>query len=222
MVDPGREVGAQLRLLEDLERRYPIYGIKVAAVDCQSKVTSLIEEGKPFLDFAAERDLPFLLHTTADPSEQYSHASLCFEVIDANPHLRFCLAHCIGFHAEYLRRADAMPNVWVDCSALKIQVQCARENNQIIAPEGDRLAGDYSDHTKILNALMAQYPGTMIWGSDSPWYTFICRRKQGEGSYTTFRLKGRYEDEKAALDSLPEDLRTRACNTNTLKFLFGD
>jgi hypothetical protein len=62
----------------------------------------------------------------------------------------------------------------------------------------------------------------MLWGSDSPWYTFICRRKQGEGSYLEFRLKARYEDEKAALDALSDDLRVRACNSNTLRFLFGE
>ena len=142
-------------------------------------------------------------------------------VIEANPHLRFCLAHCIGFHAGFLQRADEMPNVWVDTAALKIQVQCAHENNRIIAPEAERLEGDYSDHTKILGALMSRYPDTIMWGTDSPWYTFICHRKQGEGSYPEFRLKARYEDEIAALDSLPADARTRACNTNVLKFLFG-
>ena len=221
MVDPGREVAGQLHLLRELERRFPIYGVKVAPVDCQSRIISLLDEGKPFLDYAAERNVPLLLHTTADPSEEYSHAALCFQVIEKNPHLRFCLAHCIGFHAGFLQRADDMPNVWVDTAALKIQVQCARENNRIIPPERERFEGDYSDHTKILGALMARYPDTIMWGTDSPWYTFICRRKQGEGSYLQFRLKAHYEDEKAALDSLPEDLRTRACNTNTLKFLFG-
>jgi len=221
MADPGREVRRQLQLLRELERRFPVYGIKISSVDCQSRITSLLDVGRPFLDYAAERNIPLLLHTTVDPSEDYSRAALCFQVIEENPHVRFCLAHCIGFHAGFLQKANDMPNVWVDTAALKIQVQCARENNRIIAPEKERFEGDYSDHTKILGALMARYPDTIMWGTDSPWYTFICRRKQGEGSYLPFRLKGRYEDEKAALDALPEELRIKACNTNTLRFVFG-
>jgi len=221
MADPGRAVDEQVRRLRELERRFPVYGIKISPVACQSKITSLLDAGKPLLDYAAERNIPFLFHATADPLEEYSHAALCFQVIEKNPHLRFCLAHCLGFHEGFLRKANDMPNVWVDTAALKIQVQCARENNRIIAPEKERFEGDYSDHTKILNALMAENPDTILWGTDSPWYTFICRRKQGENSYLQFRLKARYEDEKAALDALPDNLRIKACNTNTLKFLFG-
>jgi len=221
MVDPGRDIAGQLQRLGELEKRFAVYGVKIAPVDCQSKITSLLDEGRPLVDYAAQRDLPLLLHTTADPLEQYSHAADCFRVIDQNPHLRFCLAHCIGFHAEYLERADEMPNVWVDSSALKIQAQCALENNRIIAAEVDRFEGDYSDHTKILGALAARYPDTIMWGTDSPWYTFICHRKQGEGTHLEFRLKAHYEDEIAALDSLPAGARRRACNTNVLKFLFG-
>jgi hypothetical protein len=100
-------------------------------------------------------------------------------------------------------------------------VQCARENNRIIAPENERFDADYRDHTAVLQALTQRYPETMLWGSDSPWYTFICRRKQGEGSYLEFRLKASYEDEKAALDALDAETRVTAANTNTLKFLFG-
>jgi hypothetical protein len=114
-----------------------------------------------------------------------------------------------------------MPNVWVDTAALKIQVQCVREASGIMAPETEGFEADYSDHKKVMGALMERYPETILWGTDSPWYTFICRRKQGEGSFREFRLKGSYEEEKAALDSLPDDLRLRACNANVREFLFG-
>jgi predicted TIM-barrel fold metal-dependent hydrolase len=220
-VDPEREVNGQLDTLRELEERFPIYGIKISPVECQSKITSLLDEGKPFLDYAAESNIPFLLHTTSDPLEEYSYAGMTFKVIDRNPHLRFCLAHCIGFDREFLERADALSNVWVDTSALKIQVQCAYEGHPAMASAQDRLEGDYSDHIKIMGSLMEQYPDTIIWGSDSPWYAFTSRRKQGEDQYLTFHLKGRYEEEKAALDSLSEGLRMKACNANTLKFLFG-
>ena len=220
-VDPAREVARQLECLLELEESYPIYGIKIFPVGCQSRIMALLEEGRTFLEFAGRRNIPFLFHTTVDTSEDYSHAGDCFKVIEENAELRFCLAHCIGFHREFLDRAARMPNVWVDTSALKIQVQCARENNPIAAPEEARFKGDYSDHTDIIRRLAEEYPETMIWGSDSPAYSYICRRKQGEDSYLDFRLKASYEDEKAALDSLPADLQTRVSNRNTIAFLFG-
>jgi predicted TIM-barrel fold metal-dependent hydrolase len=219
--DPGRMAEQQVACLNELEREYPIYGIKISPVSCQSNIARLLDEGRPILDFARKRNLPFLFHTTVADNEQYSQARDCFDVIDANRDLRFCLAHCIGFHRESLQRADGMENVWVDTSALKIQVQCARENNGIVAPEGLRIEADYSDHIAVMRALVDAFPRTMIWGTDSPCYVYICRRKQGEGAFVDFRLKARYEDEKAALDALSQENRMRVANQNTIDFVFG-
>jgi len=36
-----------------------------------------------------------------------------------------------------------------------------------------------------------------------------------------FNYKGTYKDEKDALDALPGPLKKKACNTNTLNWLFG-
>lgn len=221
-VDPGRMVKEQISLLCKLEHQYPIYGIKISPVECQSPVTALLSEGKPFLEFAAERNIPILLHTTVDPQEEYSRADLAFHVIDKNPHLRFCLAHCIGFNKHYLDIADKMPNVWVDTAALKIQTQCVREGHSIVASGENLFEGDYSDHLKIMATLMSRYPTTILWGSDSPWYAFISRRMQGNDSFAEFRLSGTYEDEVSALNALPAAMRERACNTNTIEFLFGN
>ena len=190
-------------------------------VACQTAVTELLGQGRPLLDFARQRDLPFLFHTTVDPRETYSHARLAFEVIDANPDLRFCLAHCIAFHRAFLDRAAAMSNVWVDTSAMTIQVASAAAGMQICARGDDRFEADYSDFRRVMVALAEAYPETILWGTDSPFYSYICRRKQGAGAYEEFRLKARYEDEKAALDALPDDLRKAVGNTNALRFLFG-
>lgn len=221
-VDPARKTEEQLAFLLELERDFPIYGIKICSVECQSVITSLLHEGSVFLEYAKERNIPFLFHTTIDPLESYSNASLCLSIIEKHPEIRFCLAHCIGFHREYLRAADALPNVWVDTSALTIQVQCAQENSRIIAGNDERFPGDYTDHCKILLALCEEFQDTIIWGSDSPGYTCICHRKQGKDSNISLRLKAHYSDEKAALDFLPPDLKMKACNTNTLRFIFGN
>jgi predicted TIM-barrel fold metal-dependent hydrolase len=220
--DPGRCIPEQVADLTALADEYPVYGLKIVPVFCQSPVTALLEEGRPLLDFTRERKLPILLHTTADPDESYSTAALAFRVIEANPDLRFCLAHCIGFHRGYLERAAALPNVFVDTAALKIQVQLAEENSRIIAPVAARFPAEYRDHRAVMHALAAAFPDMMIWGSDAPAYTYISRRQQADGYFIDFNLRARYEDEVAALDALPTELRRRVCNENTLCFVFGD
>ena len=114
-----------------------------------------------------------------------------------------------------------MENVWVDTSAMAIQVQVVASGSPVMATGSDRFDADYRDHRRVFVALAEAYPETILWGTDSPYYSFIARRKQGEGAFAEFRLKARYEDEKAALDSLPADLREKVSNTNTLRFLFG-
>lgn len=221
-VDPGRAVAGQLNELRSLEREFPIYGIKISGVSCQSCVTGLLDEAVALLDFAEERDLPLLFHVTPLPDDKYSQAADVFRIIESRPQLRFCLAHCIQFHREPLERADATPNVWVDTAALKIQVQVIRQEAGKTIPTSDLVAADYLDHRQVMNVLCRKYPGTMIWGTDSPYYAFMCRRKQGfHGEVREFSLKGTYEDEIAALNALPEDLRLRVSNTNTLDFVFG-
>jgi hypothetical protein len=219
--DPVRKIREQLAALEELAAEYPVYGIKISPVFCQSKLTGLLEEGEGLLDFAAQRDLPVLLHVTVAPEEEFSQASDAFRVVERHPELRFCLAHCIGFNREYLEKADGLPNVWVDTSALKIQVQAAHQGETFMAKPEDRFDWDYSDHLSVMKSLVGQFPDTILWGSDSPYYTYIQRRKQGGDNYRPFALKGTYEQEKAALDALPPELRRKVASSNTAAFLFG-
>lgn len=223
-VDPGRMVYEQLDALQKLEEEFPIYGIKVVPVSCQTPVTDLLRKGRVFLDFARERNIPFLLHTTVDPNESYSHASMAFEVIDAAPEVRFCLAHCIAFHRGYLDRAAAADNIWVDTAAMAIQVQAANKYHGLMAEGDDRFEADYTDHTSVMRSLVEAYPDTIIWGTDSPFYTYFSHRKQGEAddAFMDFNLKANYEDEKAALDGLAPELKKKVSNTNTIRFLFGE
>ncbi len=223
-VDPGRMVDEQLDALRELEAEFPIYGIKIMPVACQTPITALLHEGSAFLDFARQRNIPFLLHTTVDPRETYSHARLAFEVIDAAADLRFCLAHCIAFHRGYLDRAAAAENIWVDTAAMAIQVQAAVKYPGLMAEGEDRFEADYSDHRSVMRSLVEAYPRTIIWGSDSPAYTYISRRKQGaaDDAFMDFNLKASYEDEKAALDALSPELKKAVSNGNTIRFLFGE
>ncbi len=220
-VDPGREIPAQIRALERLDERYPLYGIKISPVFCQSRIIELLDAGRDLLDFARERDLPLLIHSSADIQEIYTKPDDLFAVIAANPDLRFCLAHCLNFDRRYLKRMAESPNVWVDTAAIKIQVRMIQENYAIVRPPEHRLDVDYSDYRRAMIGLVDAFPDRVIWGSDSPYYVYICRRKQAEGRYAEYRLKATYEDEKAALDALAPHLRVKVANTNSLSFLFG-
>jgi predicted TIM-barrel fold metal-dependent hydrolase len=217
-VDPGRSVPEQIAILRELEREFPIYGVKILPILCQSKAIELLSTGEAFLGFFAERDWPVLFHASTDPTDEYSSATDVFRVIERHPELRYCLAHSLGFDRELLERADALPNVWVDTAALKIISELVYTD-----PDGPRpevLDLDYSDHTKVMQELVARFPNTIVWGSDSPYHSYVTRRLQGEGVYRNFRLKGTYEDEKAALDRLAPAQRGRISD-NAIALLFG-
>jgi predicted TIM-barrel fold metal-dependent hydrolase len=232
-VDPGRLVAEQMAILCELEAEFPIYGVKIAPVATQTRVTALLDEGEAFFEFFAARDWPVLFHVAVSQGEEYSQAADTLDVIERRPELRYCLAHCIGFHRELLERADSLPNVWVDTSALKIQVELAHQDSPltpatapkrsagaIVALPPDRIGCDYTDHVKVMQALVERFPKTIIWGTDSPYHSYITRRLQGEGVYAEFRLKGTYEQEVAALDALTPAQQAQN-NTNALAFLFG-
>jgi predicted TIM-barrel fold metal-dependent hydrolase len=219
-VDPGRKVQEQLSALREFVQEFPIYGLKIAPIACQTRVTKLLEEGEVFLEFAGDRNWPVLFHVTADTTEGFSGAKETFQVMEKHPEIRYCLAHCISLHRGYLERADAMPNVWVDTSALKIQVQLAYENSPVMAIPPDRLECDCSDHLKVMQSLVEHFPRTIVWGSDAPYHSYMTRRLQAEGQYYDFRLKGTFEQEKAAWDVLSPDQRQQLAS-NTLQFIFG-
>lgn len=220
-VDPERRVAAQVRALEALAEEYPVYGVKVNPVGCQSRAAALLRRGAPLLDLCEERRWPVLFHVTTVPGDEYSQAADVFGVIARRPRLRVCLAHCLLFHRESLARAASTPNVWVDTAALKIQVESMRTIIGKSMPASAFLDADYADYRRVMRTLCELYPGLIVWGTDSPAYSYICRRREGAGFYRDFRLKGLYEDEIAALDALPGPLRARAGGANALDFLFG-
>lgn len=215
-VDPGRLIGEQIAVLEELEAEFPIYGVKIHPLMCQSKALALLDVGAALLDFFAGRNWPLLFHASTDPTDPFSQAADILLIAERRPELRFCLAHCIGCHRESLERAAALPNVFVDTAALKIQVELFRAEKSV-----EMLDLDYSDHTRVFRELVERYPTTMLWASDAPYHSYITRRHQGLGVYREFRLKGTYEEEKAALDALTPAQR-RQVSDNTVRFLFGD
>jgi predicted TIM-barrel fold metal-dependent hydrolase len=218
--DPGRAIADQVRSLRNMAREYPIYGLKIAPVACQSPVTELLKVGHPILELAEEMDWPILFHVTTDPAERFSQASDTLDIVERRQKLRFSLAHCIGLHREFLQRAAALPNCWVDTAALKIQVQLAHERNPLMALPPDRFPCDCSDHKSVMTSLVEAFPTKILWGSDAPYHSYIVRRLQAEGTFRDFRLKGTYEEEKAALDTLSPQQRAQMMR-NAIAFIFG-
>jgi predicted TIM-barrel fold metal-dependent hydrolase len=214
-VDPGRLIDEQIASLEELEQEFPIYGVKIHPLMAQSKALALLDVGAPLLAFFAARNWPVLFHASTDPTDPFSQPADILQIAERHPELRFCLAHCICCDRESLEHAAALPNAYVDTAALKIQVELFRAEKS-----PDMLDLDYSDHTHVFLELVERYPTTMLWASDSPYHSYITRRLQGEGVYREFRLKGTYEEEKAALDALSPARRAQV-NDNTVRFLFG-
>jgi predicted TIM-barrel fold metal-dependent hydrolase len=207
-VDPVRKIKEQLEALESLAGEHPVYGVKVAPVACQSKVTGLLGEGEALLEFAKRRDLPVLLHVTVDPKEEFSQATDTFHVVERHPELRFCLAHCIGFNREFLEKADGLPNVWVDTSALKIQVQAAYEGQTFMAKPEERFDWDYAP--RVDHGAGRAVPDTILWGSDpptTPSWSAATRLWHLPGVH----LKGTYEQERPG--ALTEQAEGRLLNT---------
>jgi len=216
-IDPGRFVRAQIQALEALMAEYPVYGLKAVGVSIQSSHRHLKGKGAAFMRLAEERGLPVLMHSTAYEGDHYSHTRINLEVARAFPNVRFCLAHCLGFDKTHLDEADALPNVWVDSAAMKIQI----EPEEILAPPARRFPSDYTDYRRVFADLVQAYPRTLIWGSDSPAYTYIEKRRYPDGTTVNFALRGTYEQERAALAALSPELARRAGNLNPRAFLFG-
>ncbi len=217
-VDTERKVSAQIKALESLEQTYPVYGIKINPTVAQSRTAALLTKGRAFLDYAAERNMPLLFHTSPLADDHYSYAGDAFKVMEKRPDIRFALAHALVFHRGFLETAAAMPNVWIDTAAFKIQVDVF--NAMKLSKTYKPIDADFSDYKKVMQALTALYPDKIIWGSDSPAYSYICRRWQGN-TFVDFNYKGGFIAEKDALDALPKRLKTKISNANTLDWLFG-
>ena len=84
------------------------------------------------------------------------------------------------------------------------------------------LPGDYSDYIAIMRDICGRYPNMIIWGTDSPSYSFIHRREMSPGKFRDYYLKATYMDEVEALRCLDAELQRKVGCENALTFLFGN
>jgi len=214
MFDPAREPAAQVDCLRALHAKFPFYGLKLQATIIQADAGTLLNVGRCILDLAAELDLPVLIHSSVAANDPWSESGLLLDIAEATPAVRFCLAHSCRFDRVYLERLAALPNVWFDCSAHRIHCEAAIRNLPIIAAPARRFAADYRDPTQVLRALAEAYPKKLIWGSDSPFQSYVAMH-DGE----LLSLISTYAEEAACLHALPEPLKQAAGRDNLLALL---
>jgi len=214
ILDPAREPAAQIRKLRELHHEFPFYGLKIQPTIIQSEIRTLLTTGRGFVDLAAELDLPFLIHSSVAPDDLWSQASDILDVAAANPHVRFCLAHSCRFDRACLDRVAELPNTWFDCSAHRIHCEGVLRGLRYVAPAERRFPADYRDPTAVLAAMAAAYPTKLIWGSDTPFQSYVA--KDGDSFVS---LRSTYAAETDCLYALSADARGAIAHTNLLDLL---
>lgn len=210
ILDPLREPAAQLKKLRELHAQFPFYGLKIQATIIKSDVTALLNVGRGFVDFAAEFDLPFLIHSSVAPEDVWSQAKDILRVAESAPHVRFCLAHSCRFDRECLDRVAELPNAWFDCSAHRIHCESVQLGLGNVAPKARRFDANYADPTAVLHDLAAAYPKKFIWGSDTPFQSYVDK---------DYSLRSTYAEEVACLHPLPAALKQAVTQDNLLALL---
>jgi predicted TIM-barrel fold metal-dependent hydrolase len=214
ILDPLREPAAQIKKLRELHARFPFYGLKIQATMIQSDVLALLREGRGFLELADELNLPFIIHSSVAPEDVWSQASSILKVAEATPGVRFCLAHSCRYDLESLDRVAALPNTWFDCSAHRIHCEGVVKGLGYVAPAARRFLADYHDPSAVLRALGEAYPTKLIWGSDTPFQSYVA---DIDGTFVS--LRSTYAEEMACVQALPEKLKQAAAQDNLLALL---
>ncbi len=214
MVDPMRNTKAQAAELRKLRADYRFYGIKLQTTILQADIKHLNDAGKVFLELAAEWDLPFLIHSSVNESDIWAQARDILDIAEANPHLRFCLAHSCRYDKECLDRVQSLPNTWFDCSAHCIHCEGVLREMPYVAPKHRRFDADYTDPAKVIASLAAAYPHKFMWGSDSPFYSYAA-----EINGEVVRLISTYGKEVAALKKNPPEVVGRIADRNIREYL---
>ncbi len=221
MFDPSRETEKQAENLRELAELYPVFGLKTATTYIQAFVKDLETKGAPILNFARERQLPIVFHSSVHPDDPWASVYDIVDFAERHPDIRVCIAHSARFLKPVLEKAAQLPNCFVDFSAFVIHCKLAVQDSPAVAPKETRFPGDYSHPAVVMTQLAKAYPDTMIWGSDTPFYYWIQKYYTARGQLVEDRLTCGYNEEAQLLKNLPQKIINRIAYENTLKFIFG-
>lgn len=214
MLDPARRQVEQVAALRRLREEFPFHGLKIQATVIRSPIRELLGAGSCLLDLAEEWNLPLLIHSSIKPDDSWSQAGDILDVVESRPGIRFCLAHSCRFDKPSLDRLANLPNAWFDCSAHVIHCILAQSGSDSVAALENRFPTDYRSPEKVLGDLAAAYPEKLMWGSDSPFQSWITTEK---GALP--RLFCTYEREVEVLRAQDAAVINRIANENILAFL---
>jgi predicted TIM-barrel fold metal-dependent hydrolase len=205
MVDPMRNTAAQAKELRKLRADYRFYGIKMQTTILQADIKHLNGAGKVFLELAEEWDLPFLIHSSIADSDLWAQCGDILDIAEANPHLRFLLAHSCRYDKPSLDRVNELH---------RIHCEGVVKEMPFVAKKHRRFDTDYTDPARVIADLAAAYPTKFCWGSDSPFYSYAA-----EINSEVVRLISTYKKEVDALTANPKAVVGRIASTNTRSFL---
>ena len=83
-----------------------------------------------------------------------------------------------------------------------------------MAPAARRFPADYGDPTAVLRAMADAYPTKLIWGSDTPFQSYVAKI---DGAFVS--LRSTYAAETACLRALPEATQQVIAHSNLLALL---
>ena len=221
LFDPSRKTKEQAEHLRKLSEMFPVFGLKTATTYIQAFVKDLGTKGSPILDFAREKQLPIVFHSSVHPDDPWASVYDIFDFAERHPDIRVCIAHSARFVKPVLKRAAQLSNCFVDFSAFSIHCKLALQDSPAVAPEEIRFPADYSDPHAAMAQLTEVYPDTMIWGSDTPFYYWIQKYYTAQGQLLEDRLTCGHKEEARLLKSLKREIINRIAYENTLKFIFG-
>ncbi len=221
MFDPSREAEKQAFQLEKLSEKYPVFGLKTATTYIQAFVNDLETKGKPILDFARKKQLPIVFHSAVHPEDPWASAYDIVDFAERHPDIRVCIAHSARFAKPVLEKANRLKNCFVDLSAFIIHCKLVLQNSLSIATEETRFFADYKDPLSVITGLTENYPDTMLWGSDTPFYYWIQKYYTADGTLVEDTLQCDFNEEAQLLNSLPDGIKDRIAYKNNIRFLFG-
>lgn len=214
MLDPNRNVPGQEQALRALRAEYKFYGLKTQATIIQSPIKGLLDKGRVFLELCEEWDIPFLIHSSVLAADIWSQAHDIIDIAEKFPRVRFCVAHSCRFDRTALDRIAGLSNTWFDCSAHRIHCMLAVDESPTIAPPERRFKTDFTRPEVVLRDLAEAYPDKLMWGSDSPYYSYVATH---DG--VKWELISTYAEEVACVHALPEKLQRLVGEVNTSNFL---